>query len=80
MKGANKNDLRIEEILSEKGSLRHDGKPLVSNASAFNVKEFTFIFYGSSRDKRSRQVAAQLNSYVDCFNPEDQGLRKESKP
>ena len=51
---ANKQELRIEEILSEKGSMRHDGKPLVSNSQAFNVKEFTFIFYGSSRDKRSR--------------------------
>ena len=69
--------MRIEEILSERGNLRYDGKPLSSASAAFNVNEFILLFYGSSRDKKSRQIAQCLNNYVDLFNPDDQGMRKE---
>jgi hypothetical protein len=31
MKANNKAELRIEEILTDKSSLRHDGKPLSNN-------------------------------------------------
>ena len=74
---ANLDEMRIEEILSERGSIRYDGKPLQSNIGAFNIKEFILIYYGSSRDKKSRQLAGALNQFVDCFNPDDQGLEKE---
>ena len=47
-------ELRIEDICKEKGALRHDGKKLTNNADAFNVKEFTFVFYGHSRCGKSR--------------------------
>ena len=69
--------MRIEEILSERGNLRWDGKPFSSASLAFNnVSEFILLFYGSSRDKKSRQVAQCLNVYADQFNP-DEPLRKE---
>ena len=66
--------LRLEHILPEAGSLRVDGKPVVSTNDALKVKEFLLVFYGSSRDRRSKLVAECLNRYAEYFNPEDSGL------
>ena len=63
--------LRIEDILDTPGMLRYEGKVIYDHSSIFQDKEFNFLFYGSSKDKKSRQVALYLNAYVDYFNPED---------
>ena len=47
-------NMKIEEICEHDGALRYDGKKIVDNSSVFNVKEFILIFYGSSKDKKSR--------------------------
>ena len=70
-------NVKIEDICKEKGALRHDGKKLTNNADAFNVKEFTFVFYGHSKCQKSRQIAYALNNYADYFNDEDGGLKRE---
>ena len=69
--------MSIEDILSDNRSLKWDYTALSKISQAFAVKEFIFIFYGSSRDKNSRQVARALNGYIEAFNPDDTGLRKE---
>ena len=69
--------MRIEDICSHHGALRYDGKKISDGASVFAVKEFTFLFYGSSKDKKSRQVAWALNAYAEYFNPEDYGLQRD---
>ena len=48
---------KIEDILSEEGAVRYDCKPIRDHSVLFNVKEFIFVFFGSSRDKKSRAIA-----------------------
>ena len=69
--------MKIHEILTEKGQIRFDGKPLVKNYQAFEVREFIFIYYGSSRDKKSRNVAAALNEFIENFDLSDHGLMRQ---
>ena len=70
--------MTIEEIMSLKGDLRYDGKCILRHYEVLRtVKEFIFIFYGSSRDKKSRSVANALNNYLDHFNPDNGGFRKK---
>ena len=68
------NEVRLEHILPESGSLQHEGKPVGSTNDALKVREFLIIFYGASRDRKSREVAQALNTYAEYFNPDDQGL------
>ena len=38
------------------------------------MRELILIFYGSSRDKKSRSVAVAMNEFVENFNPSDHGV------
>ena len=40
------------------------------------MREFIFIYYGSSRDKKSRNVAAALNEFVETFDLSDHGIMR----
>ena len=70
-------EVKLEEILSKRGDILYDGKPVVPLKEAFQAKEFVFIFYGSSRDPRSRQVGQCLNEFAEHFNPDHQGMRQD---
>ena len=50
-------NLRLDDILTDGNSLKWDYMPLSKISTAFAVKEFVILFYGSGRDKNSRQVA-----------------------
>ena len=72
-------NLFIEEILHQRGDLLYDGKPLARHNEIFvTVKEFIIVFYGSSRDRKSREVAKAINNMLDVFNPDNQGFQKGS--
>ena len=45
----------IGDILNERGDMRYDGKMIIDQDKVFSgIKEFSFVFYGSSKDLRSR--------------------------
>ena len=73
----NLNYHKIEDILKEEGAIRFDNKCIRDHQVLFNVKEFIFVFFGSSQDKKSRAIANALNVYAEFFNPEDMGLSRE---
>ena len=74
----NLEELKLEDILKNPGDVKHDNAKLSNQEQAFNVREFIFIYYGHSKDKKSRLVAEYLNEYVGLHNPEEHnsGLRR----
>ena len=66
-------DTNIEQICNKKGDLRFDGRCFAEPKYIFEVREFIFVFYGNSRDRKSRLVAEALNCYIDEFSKDKGG-------
>ena len=67
---------RVENILDQPGSMKFEGVNIQNHHKVFDVREFTLLFYGCSKDKKARQVAAFLNAYCEYWNLDDIGLIK----
>ena len=61
-------EIKIEQICSRKGDLRFDGRCFTEPKYIFEVKEFIFVFYGNSRDRKSRLIAQALNQYIEEYS------------